>query len=285
MTTHVKESVWAHNLQWPAALLLLLAAILKSHQLATSPYTGNLVLESRLLTCVLIAFEVSLAFWLVSKYKPKLARLVAIATFFVFCVFSVGKLISSADSCGCFGVFEVPPFVTLIVDVGMIILLFLWSTTSGFNRFPMGLAAAGMLGIVAALWPVLTFTTSSLSDVGQIVGGGELVIIETATWESKALPIAGFIDGQKNFLQGNWKMILYHEDCPVCQRVMQHAMASPAETPTVFVEVPPYKSPTRADREDLLWRKLSDEHEWFVTAPDAIEMTDGIVVRSLGQIE
>lgn len=280
-----KENVWTKNLQWPVSMLLLLAAVLKSHQLSTSPYTGNLVLESRMLTCVIIAFEIFLAFWLISNFKPKFARLVAIATFSVFCVFGIQKVISGASSCGCFGVFEIPPIVTLVVDIGMIILLVLWPTTtgSGTMKFPATLAAVGAIVASASLWPVVTFTTSSLSDVGQVVGNGELIVVDTSIWVNKQLPIAGFISGEKNFLKGKWKMVLYHEDCPVCQRIIQEALAGQAETQTVFVEAPPYKSPPRADRESLLWRKLSDTHEWFVTAPDVIEITDGIVVRSLGQ--
>lgn len=62
-------------------------------------------------------------------------------------------------------------------------------------------------------------------------------------------------------------------------------VADPSGIPTVFVEIPPYRSPARMDQENLLWRMLSDEYEWFVTAPDAIEVADGVVVRSLGQIE
>ena len=62
-------------------------------------------------------------------------------------------------------------------------------------------------------------------------------------------------------------------------------MMANSGTPTAFVEVPPYKSPARKDRADLLWRKLSDEHEWFVAAPDALEVRDGVVTKSLGQIK
>ena len=275
---------WRNNFQWPPALVLILAAILKSHQLSTSPYTANLVFESRLFTAGLIVFELVLAFWLLSRFRPKIARLIALTTFIAFCLFGAEKVISGAESCGCFGVFEIPPLITLTIDIGMIILLIMWPTSHSTKRLSIGWLATGLLTLTACLFPVLTFTTSSLSDIGDVVGDGELVVVDTATWINKRLPIVKFIDGDSNYMEADWKMILYHEDCPICQSIIQKTITERA-TPTVFVEVPPYKSPARTDSQGLLWRKMLDDHEWFVAAPDAIELSDGIVVRSLGQLK
>ena len=253
--------VWLDNLQWAPASVLLLAASLTAHQLSTSPYTANLVLESRLLTSVLIAAEIVLAFWLISRFQPKAARWAAITTFGIFCVAALYKIVSGDKSCGCFGVLEVPPMVTLGVDIVMTIVLVAWPARHVVSRLPAAWFATGLLALGASLFPVLTFTTSSLSDVGQVVGDGDLVVIDTSAWEKKRLPITSFIEGAPAYMNGDWKIILYHEDCPTCQRLIQESIAGRIEAATVFVEVPPYKSPVRADRKNLLWRKLSDKHE------------------------
>lgn len=75
-----------------------------------------------------------------------------------------------------------------------------------------------------------------------------------------AVPLTGFIDGNHEFEKGIWRMILYHEDCPKCQQLIRDAVSATQDTPTVFVEVPPFKSPPRPDRDDLLWRKLTSKH-------------------------
>ena len=46
----------------------------------------------------------------------------------------------------------------------------------------------------------------------------------------------------------------------------------------------PYKSPNRISGSELLWRKLSDDHEWFVAAPNALLLQDGIVDVVEGQL-
>ena len=108
------------HFHWIPAGLLIGAAFLKSHQLSTSPYVENLAFQSKPFTTVLIAFEILLALVLVFQFRPKLARLVAIVTFLGFLVFSLGKWIAGESSCGCFGIFEVPPLITSLLDLSLI---------------------------------------------------------------------------------------------------------------------------------------------------------------------
>ena len=276
------QSSW--HLRWPVAILLGLAATLKAHQLATSPYLENLIFESRGITATLIIAEILLAFWLISNWRSSLARIVSICVFTCFFFATAFKVASNDTSCGCFGVFEIPPIITLFVDVVVLGLLWAWRPAGGNGELKVSLLIAAAVSIAALLIPVFNFSTSSLADTGQILGDSDLIIIDSAEWVGKPLPLVNFIEGDSAYQKGDWEMILYHEDCPVCQRLINAALnASSGPKRRLFVEIPPYHSPARADRDDLLWCKLSDKHEWFVAAPDVVELSDGVVEASHGQ--
>ena len=271
-------------LRWPVAMLLGLAAILKAHQLATSPYLENLIFESRWITAILIVSEVLLAFWLISNWRSSLARIVSICAFVCFFLATASKVAANDVSCGCFGVFEVPPIITLVVDAAVLCLLWFWRPSVGKNKLKIGLLIAAAVSIAALLIPVFNFSTSSLADTGQVFGDSNLVVIDSAEWVGKPLPLVNFIEGDSAYRKGDWEMILYHEDCPVCQRLIQAALsANDGPKRRLFVEIPPYHSPARENQDDLLWCKLSDKHEWFVAAPDVVELSDGVVEASHGQ--
>ena len=265
-------------------MLLILAAVLKAHQLATSPYAKNLFFESRSLTAILLVAEVMLGFWLLSNWRSSTARIAAICAFACFSVATASKAAAGDASCGCFGVFEVPPIITLIVDVVVLGTLSFWRPSVGRAQLGRGALVGAAITIVLLLVPVFNFSTSSLSDVGQIVGDSNLIVIDSEEWVGKQLPLATFIDGDNGYMRGDWEMILYHEDCPVCQRFIGAATENENNlTRQVFIEIPPYKSPPRNNRDNLIWCKLSDTHEWFVAAPDVADLRDGVVVASHGQ--
>ena len=290
---YVKQMERSHTTQFPRllnryfnwfpAMLLIVAALLKSHQLSTSPYVENLAFQSKPFTMALIIFEISLALLLIFEFRVKLFRPLAILTFITFLVFSATKGVSGEHSCGCFGVVEIAPWITTLIDVSALVLLWRWKAQEK-GSFPKLLPVMILLLCSAAIYPVLTFRTNTLSDVGEVAGDGSLVVLETEEWTNKPLPIASLILGEQQFMQGTWRMVLYHEDCPVCQRLIQDSENGIDDLPTVYVEVPPYKSPNRISGSELLWRKLSDDHEWFVAAPNALLLQDGIVDVVEGQL-
>ncbi len=54
--------------QIPAAMILLVAAILKAHQLATTPLVENLVFQSRSIETLLVIVEILLGCWLIANW-------------------------------------------------------------------------------------------------------------------------------------------------------------------------------------------------------------------------
>ena len=101
-------------------LLLILAAILKGHQLATEPVPGTDIFESRWLLIAAVELELVFGFWLLAGHRPRATWWAALTCFGVFAIVSAFKTITGAESCGCFGRVVVSPWYTLALDVGAI---------------------------------------------------------------------------------------------------------------------------------------------------------------------
>lgn len=125
--------LWAAVRGWTAygvlrvalGCILLTAAGLKAHQVATDPlvFLGGGWLESRPVVALAIGFEVFLGLWLVSGIYATAGWKAALACFTVFAGVSLYKAISGSATCGCFGRMEVNPWWTFSFDVTVVMAL------------------------------------------------------------------------------------------------------------------------------------------------------------------
>ena len=102
-------------------VLLVFAAALKTHQMATEPIVGGGLFESRWFLAVAVQYELLLGFWLISGHFPRAAWWAALGTFGVFAVVAAAKGIAGEESCGCFGRVSVSPWLTLTIDVSAVV--------------------------------------------------------------------------------------------------------------------------------------------------------------------
>ena len=75
------------------ALILLTAAVLKAHQLATVPSLGEGLFHARWFNVLVVQFELFLGIWLIFGKLPKLTWLVTIGCFAVFASVSVQMIV------------------------------------------------------------------------------------------------------------------------------------------------------------------------------------------------
>jgi hypothetical protein len=124
------------------ALLLLTAAGLKCHELATQPIIGKTWLDSRWLLMAAVEFELAFGLWLLfgncswsplppgeGKGEGRLPRLTwaaALATFSLFTLVSLYKALSGYVTCGCFGRVAVNPWFTTALDFTIVLCLLRW---------------------------------------------------------------------------------------------------------------------------------------------------------------
>jgi len=112
-------------------VLLLTAAGLKAHQLATEPVLSTGLLDSRWLLMATVEFELLFGLWLLGNIWPKPTWAAALACFGLFAGVSLYKALSGHASCGCFGRVPVNPWYTATLDVAMV---FLVATSSKCHR-------------------------------------------------------------------------------------------------------------------------------------------------------
>lgn len=95
------------------ALVLLFAAIAKAYQ----PWhlmrgAGPLLVQ--------VAMELLLAFWLFSGAASRWAVRTALAVFALLAAVSLLDVYTQKKSCGCFGVLQVPPVATFLLDLTIV---------------------------------------------------------------------------------------------------------------------------------------------------------------------
>jgi len=276
--------------------ILLLAAGLKAHQLATQPVvdSGFLFLSSRAVLTVELECEIILGVWLLSGAFPRLAWLVTTCCFAAFSLITYSKAVRGEASCGCFGVVEVSPWITLVMDILAVAALMMlrrnfWQSSSASRlrlRIVGACVAVVALGAPAAV-AAMSFKAARIDVSGEIIGAGKWVLLEPETWTGKKLPILRYLRlaESEKLSQGKWAVILYRHDCPNCREELSRLRdrLKGSEPPRMaFVELPPYGAGRAAflpEGKNIVLGKLDESKSWFVETP-AILSLDGGIVRS-----
>ena len=269
-------------------VLLVVASLLKSHQLATAPLPPTEWLPPTALSLV-VQFELLIGILLVFDVAPRLLWWISMVLFASFALASLQKALLGYDSCGCFGNLEISPWWTLTIDLAAVVALVIWcpplrqstrreSLSRRWFVAVLIYTAVGMpLGIAMA-----QFEAKRLTSGMQLLDGGDIVLLEPKTWISDELPLIPYIDRGEALRTGNWTVLLFHHDCPKCQEIIPfyEAMASASHNSSNhigLIELPPIGWPTR-NPTTCFRSHLSEEYEWFVTTPVEIRLEHGIVM-------
>jgi hypothetical protein len=137
-----------------AGMVLLIAAILKADQLAKDPFANGSTFLSESESIAGVFVELSLGALLLSGIVPQISRWAGIGCFSLFFLISVIRAVSGEVSCACFGFVTVSPWLTAILDLGLLILLF----KAGNPRTP----NHPLLRIGTAIVIVASFTWASV---------------------------------------------------------------------------------------------------------------------------
>lgn len=113
-----------------AGLLLIIASLLKVHQMLTEPIISKGFWESWTFFLITIPLEFGLGVWLVSGLFRKAAALAGAVAYGFFIGVTLYKAVTGQSSCGCFGTVHVNPWITLsAVDLPCFILLVIFRPT------------------------------------------------------------------------------------------------------------------------------------------------------------
>jgi len=281
-------------------LLLLVAAGLKGHQLATGPVLGAGLLHSRELLIGVVEFELLFGLWLLAGFYARWTWTAALACFVLLAGVSFCKALSGQASCGCFGKVSVNPWYTFGLDCAVVTALVRWrparKDSPGTRRcvqrppwqfacFALGILAVGVLTGLG----IGTYQPAGISQSGEISGEGEFVVLEPEMWVGKRLPLLGYIDIGETLVEGPWTLLLYHHDCPECQKVLAEPdiwagkHAQDGVTPRVaLVEIPPYEACEQHAASATAFPvhgRLANVKTWFVETPLVLSLDEGHVTR------
>jgi len=110
-----------------AGAVLVIAAVLKIHQLLTEPIISKGFWESWTFFVIQIPLELGLGIWLLCGLFRKAAWLIAVLAFGLFIGVTLQKGLIGAESCGCFGKVVVNPWITLsFIDAPIFLLLLIF---------------------------------------------------------------------------------------------------------------------------------------------------------------
>ena len=297
------------------AIVLLTASALKCYQLATEPIAGTGFLDSRWLLMATVEFELFLGLWLLANILPRQTWTAAACCFALFTCISLYKALFGYASCGCFGSVKVNPWYTTTLDVAIVISLLHWRPRplpSPFWRGDGGegshaISFASVVGVlflwlsagIPAGYAMGSYTDTTLSDAGEIIGDGKIVVLEPEKWIGKRFPLLPFVEDcpgrlpanesllRERLTEGEWLAVLYHHDCPRCREAIprykelaRRSVDNPMARQVVMIEAPPFDDrdplPLVSDMRCALGR-LSNVKGWFVEGPVEVVCSYGIV--------
>ena len=277
-------------------LVLLGAAALKAHQLATSPVPGEGLLSTRWLLTLWVEVEIVLGVWLVSGLAARRAWQAAVGCFVVFAVVTFVKAVRGDASCGCFGRVDVNPWVTLVLDVAALAALVRFRPSpeeTGLSpavrrrRLRMAAASGAAMGLAALIGSVV-YAPATLSEEGQVVGDSRIVLLEPRKWVGAPCPLLKHTDVARPLAKGRWTVVLYHHDCPRCEeRVPEFARRAReqasrmAKAKVAMIELPPHAPAGRSllpPETPCLTGKVDAGRDWFVATPTVLTLSEGVVI-------
>jgi hypothetical protein len=146
--------------------ILLVAAILKGHQLWADPFAVDPVFSSRAIAVLAAHAEGVLGWWLLWGSFPGTTRAIALVCFLLFLVVSLHQGFSGKTSCGCFGQVPVRPWVMVAFDLGAVVLLAIFPPPVPSSQAPRrGLALAGLVLAVSQLTMWLLYSIDKPSQL------------------------------------------------------------------------------------------------------------------------
>jgi hypothetical protein len=275
--------------------VLIVAAVLKIHQLLTEPIISKGFWESWLFFVFQIPLELGLGIWLVSGLFRKAAWMIAVLAFGLFILVTLQKGLVGAESCGCFGRVKVNPWITFaVIDIPLFLGLVIFRPKGLKLLPPPWPSAVHFFGVAiptfiafSIIMPVLVFNKPpDKTDKYEVVRPAEWI---SPAQNGKEWSMLKYIDIAGSLRSNIVIVVLYDTECETCHKAiplydqMGRDMAGNEDSIRfALIEIPPYAS----KKDDIvpvdtpcLRGRLDSSKKWYVQTPLVVVVQDSLVVK------
>ncbi len=274
--------------------VLLVAAALKTHELATGPLDPSDVLGNRHLWIALVEVQIALGLAMLLGLLPRFTQSVAILLFGAFVLFLVYALATGQQSCRCFGKASVWPGWVLVGDLSAIACLVLARhgapSPSRARREFWGTRAACEFALTAivgayALAAMASFRPGKLATDGTIVGGNQ-VVLNPYSWIGLHFPLERHLVPPQPLDDGDCLLLLVNPGCHKCETAVakySNPALSFGDRHVIMVLLPSLEEGEENRVRDLTYNwphavtSLSTEATWHVSTPLEVILRGGVV--------
>lgn len=284
--------------------VLLIASALKTHQLLTEPIISKGFWESREFFIIQIPLEIGLGIWVLCGLFRKAAWLTAVLGFAVFVAVTLYKALIGAESCGCFGVVKVNPWITFSsIDVPLLAAMLIFRPKEEKLLPPPWPSARHFFGVAIPTCILLVCLVFVLVYNKPPDRTQRYEVVRPEQWTKQAaaqkdpnhgeniLPwdMLRYIDIAGSLKAGIVVVIFYSNQCDTCHEAvpvydrMSRDMSSEGAIRFAFIEIPPYADKQKTlipDDTPSLVGRLDSSRDWYIKTPLVVLLRDGIVVKS-----
>ncbi|MDR2171773.1 MAG: hypothetical protein LBP59_16640 [Planctomycetaceae bacterium] len=275
------------------ALILLVAAGLKAHQLATTPSLGDGLLHARWFNIFVVEFELFFGIWLIFGLLPKLSWLASVGLFSMLSVISFYKAaILKETSCGCFGATEINPWFTTVLDLMIVLILVVFRPKEiifklqnffmelgNFKRFRLVIifVLTWFLVTVPITFILVSAKFETFTSNSVLNGHEKSIVIEPSQWIGKDFPLSQFLEDTvvDKVVKGEQNIVLFNFDCEECKRVVENIHN---KSSYIFIAIPSEKN-NKVLFDLPEYSMLPDKYQWWADTPIIIVLENGIVKK------
>jgi thiol-disulfide isomerase/thioredoxin len=277
---------------WVAGMVLLAATTLKIHQLLTEPIISKGFWESWEFFLIQIPLEMGLGIWLICGLFRKAGWLLGLIAFGGFIGVTLYKGLTGAESCGCFGMVKVNPWITLsAIDIPIFILLAIFRPKGEKLLPPPWPKPVHFFAIAIPTFILLPTIEYILITNKPPLKTDKYEVVDTKQWVNQNLwPMLEYIDKKAQLQTGLWVVLMYHYDCPDCaqaipkyEEVYKSLKGNENAINFAFIEMPPYgneKQQLVSPDSEIVRGRLSDTKKWFLQTPVVVVLHNGEALKA-----
>ncbi|MDR2440617.1 MAG: hypothetical protein LBE12_14745 [Planctomycetaceae bacterium] len=297
-----KQKISFVQFRFVIVMILLTAAGLKAYQLATVPLPSVIqgsfftplfgLFNNRDLLMITVIGEILFGLILIANIQRSWSWLLSIFAFSIFAIVSFMKGLSGEGSCGCFGNITVNPWITMIFDMFIIVLLGIFRERLTFDfKFSnhekhrlIAVLFIWFILIIPILWAMLSFKEQVHAVLGTEFTGADgrvTIMLEPEKWIGKEFPLWDYVDEKaKEVRQGDWLIVIGSKNCDECRKLIGK-LKTKDTIALALLELDDGTADTNK-RESYphisVQGRLRTENNWVILTPSLIQCRNGICI-------